>query len=505
MINRLKRSGKPLNNQSTLPNSTKNSLIHHPKGLSYLIATELWERFAFYIVQGLLVLYVVHRFSWSDSRSYALAGAYTALVYMSPLIGGYLADNIIGQSRALIIGGVILIIGYSLIAMGSQASLLLGLGSVVLGNGFYKPNVSTLVGNLYTKEDNKREGGYTLFFVGFNIGSFLASFTIGYIKNAFGWQLSFLLAATGIAIGLSIFLYGRRYVIDSFDILQISKGTPPKSIPWFRMTTGFLFIIAVATCLLFYSQLSNIAFMLFGLGIAAYFLVLITKHPKEQAQKLCLLLLLMIISVLFWGLYFEEYLAVNLFVDRVVDRNFFNIRLPATFFLSLEPFFVVTVGAYFARLLRTSPSLNIPMLNKFILALVCMALAYGTLTISTFFPMLAGQVHPYNIVLYYLFITLGQLFLYPIGMAAVLKLSPKNMQGFMMGAWFFTLGLGGSLGGLFGNLAKINKDQLSSLTTERLIYQHAFLSYTLIALAGVILILILKPFARYYLGNTMEL
>ncbi|HAG62094.1 MAG TPA: hypothetical protein DCL40_04230, partial [Coxiellaceae bacterium] len=133
MINKLKRSGNPLNNQSTLPNSTKNSLTHHPKGLSYLIATELWERFAFYIVQGLLVLYVVHQFSWSDSRSYALAGAYTALVYMSPLIGGYLADNIIGQSRALIIGGVILIIGYGLIAIGSQASLLLGLGSVVLG------------------------------------------------------------------------------------------------------------------------------------------------------------------------------------------------------------------------------------------------------------------------------------------------------------------------------------------------------------------------------------
>ena len=245
--------------------------------------------------------------------------------------------------------------------------------------------------------------------------------------------------------------------------------------------------------------------MFFGAGIASYFVWLIAKYPKEQAQKLCLLLLLMVISVLFWGLYFEEYLAVNLFVDRVVHRTLFDVRLPATFFLSLEPFFVVTVGAYFARLLRKSPHLNIPMLNKFILALACMVIAYGALTLSTYFPMSSGQVHSYNIILYYFFITLGQLFLYPIGMAAVLKLSPKNMQGFMMGAWFFTLGLGGSLGGIFGNLAKITTQQLNSITTERLIYQHAFLSYTLIALAGVVLILMLKPFARRYLGNTMEL
>ncbi|MBV52432.1 MAG: hypothetical protein CL816_00030 [Coxiellaceae bacterium] len=487
------------------PHATHTFLAHHPKGLSYLIATELWERFAFYIVQGLLVLYVVHQFQWTDSRSYALAGAYTALVYMSPLLGGYLADHIIGQSRALIIGGVILIIGYGLIAIGSQTSLLIGLSSVVLGNGFYKPNVSTLVGNLYTKEDNKREGGYTLFFVGFNIGGFLANISIGFIKNAFGWETSFLLAAIGIAIGLLIFLYGRRYVIDSFDILQISKGTPPNPIPWLPLIVAFLIFIAITTGLLFYSRLSNIAFILFGISIAGYFLHLITKYPKEQAQKLSLLLFLMMISVLFWGLYFEEYLAVNLFVDRVVHRTLFNIHLPATFFLSLEPFFVVTVGAYFARLLRTSPRLNIPMLNKFILALVCMGIAYGVLTVSTHFPMSSGQVHSYNIVLYYLFITLGQLFLYPIGMAAVLKLSPKNMQGFMMGTWFFTLGLGGSLGGIFGSLAKVSQEQLTSLTTERLIYQHAFLSYALIALAGVFIILILKPVARHYLGNIMEL
>ena len=436
-IDQFKKLGNPLNNQSPFSPTPSNSLAHHPKGLTYLIATELWERFAFYIVQGLLVLYVVHQFHWTDNRSYSLAGAYTALVYMSPLIGGYLADNIIGQSRALIIGGVTLIIGYGLIALGTETSLLIGLGSVVLGNGFYKPNVSTLVGNLYTKEDNKREGGYTLFFVGFNIGGFLANISIGFIKNAFGWQVSFLLASAGIAIGLCIFLYGRRYVIDSFDILQISKGTSPKSLPWFRMIGSFIIIIAIASCLLFYSQLSNIAFMFFGAGIASYFVWLIAKYPKEQAQKLCLLLLLMVISVLFWGLYFEEYLAVNLFVDRVVHRTLFDVRLPATFFLSLEPFFVVTVGAYFARLLRKSPHLNIPMLNKFILALACMVIAYGALTLSTYFPMSSGQVHSYNIILYYFFITLGQLFLYPIGMAAVLKLSPKNMQGFMMGAWFF--------------------------------------------------------------------
>ena len=487
------------------PHSSNTFWAHHPKGLPYLTATELWERFAFYIVQGLLVLYVVHQFHWTDSRSYAVTGAYTALVYMSPLLGGYLADNIIGQSRALIVGGIILILGYGAIAIGTEVSLLGGLSSVILGNGLYKPNVSTLVGNLYTKEDNKRESGYTLFFVGFNIGSFLADFFIGFIKNIFGWNVSFALAALGIGVGLSIFLYGRRYIIDTFDILQISQGTQPKSLPWFRLIIGFLAIILISSVLLYYSTLSNIAFLISGIGLVFYFLCLIKKYPKEQSDKLCLLLILMIISVLFWALYFEDYLAVNLFVDRVVNRNFFGIRLPAVFFLTLEPFFVITVGAYFARLLRTSSRLNIPMLDKFILALVCMAIAYGVLTLSTLFPTASGFVKSHNIILYYFFITLGQLFLYPIGMAAVLKLSPKNMQGFMMGTWFFTLGLGGSLGGIFGNLAQIKQESLNSIIAQRLIYQHAFLSYTLIAITSIIIILILKPFAKRVLGNVIDL
>ncbi len=486
-------------------NTTQNnSWTQHPKGLPFLTATELWERFAFYIVQGLLVLYVVYQFHWTDSRSYSLAGAYSALVYMSPLLGGYLADHIIGQTKALLIGGVILIIGYGTLAMGTQLSMIAGLSAVILGNGLYKPNVSTLVGNLYPKSDNSRESGYTLFFVGFNVGGTLADFSIGFIKELFGWEFSFALAAFGIVIAVAIFLYGRRYVIDSFDARQISGGERPKSIPWLYILLSFLAVIGMSMIFLYFSSLSNLLFIFIGLCLIIYLIWLIKRFDRIQAQKFCLLLLLMVISVLFWGLYFEEFLSVNLFIDRVVNRDVLGHTLPATFFLGFEPFFVVTVGLYFAHLLKTSPYLNISILSKFICALGCMVVAYSILTLGTLMPESSGKVSFINTVIYFLFTTLGQLFLYPIGMAAVLKLSPKHMQGFMMGVWFFTLGLGGSVGGLLGNLARIDATELASITTERLTYQYAFVSYALIALLAVVILLIFRPLLRKFIGNTID-
>jgi len=477
----------------------------HPKGLAFLLGTEMCERFAFYIVQGLLVLYVVHFMGWKDKHSYQLAGAYTALLYISPLLGGYLADHFIGQSRSLIIGGICMLIGYLSLVIGNEITMHISLGCIVLGNGLYKPNVATLVGNLYPHDTAKRESGYTLFLIGFNIGVFIATSTVGFVKMYFGWNASFILAAMGMIVGVIVFIYGRKYIIDSFDIAQLKKPDQQQTIAWLCLIPVFIITILISSALLYWSSIANMFFIFLGICLFVAILYIITKHKGHEKNKLILLLILLCVSIVFWSLYFQEFFSVTLFIDRTVNRTYSNITLPPILFLSLEALFIILVGPWFAKKLQNPDSFNSSMLTKFIYALIASAIAYATLAIATLFPDNAHLLHPYNVILYFLFLTIGELLLYPIGMAAVIQLAPQKMQGFMMGAWFFTLGIGGSISGLLGEFANIGAAADISIPAEVNTYQHAFVIYSAIAIGCALLIILLRPIAFKKLGDTLDL
>lgn len=466
---------------------------HHPKALPFLFLTELWERFGFYIVQGLLILYMTESFGFSDNDSYTILGVFTALAYISPLAGGAIANKVLGYKTAIIWGGLFLVLGYFLLSLPYPALLFYpALATIIVGNGLFKPNISSLLGTQYAADDPRRDAGFTIFYIGINIGAFLAGISSGYIRDYFGWGLSFALASIGLIIGLATFTYGLKFIKDH------QKKTPTAS---FKLKILMYCVLGIIACnfLLHIHVLANWLLPAVGIILLILLIVLTWQQQGISRQRMVILNILIISSVIFWMLFFQIFSSANLFVERLVDKNFFGIHLSTTVFWASEGIFIILLGPLFAWIwhrLGESKKNPSPIL-KFSLGIFFGGLGFLVLSTSTFYPNSAGLISPLWIFCSYILITIGELLLSPIGLSAVTFLAPANLVGLMMGIWFVATGFGGMFAGIMAKLASV-PDTVQSTADKLAVYQEAFLTYAYFAFVIAIVLFLLRVLMKKF-------
>ena len=450
--------------------------LGHPKGLFICFATEMWERFSYYGMRALLILYLTKHWQFTDAASYLIYGAYTSLVYIMPVFGGMLADQILGSKKAVTYGAILLVFGHlGMTVESSEQIFYLSLALIVSGVGFLKPNISTMVGALYEEGDPRRDSGFTIFYMGINIGAFTATLLCGYLGEKVGWAYGFGAAGIGMLLGLIIFLWGQKYLEGLAEPPSEKYMTKVSGISY----ENWAYISGVIMVLITWFLVQNsqlVGQLLGGFGaifIGAWLLYALFKCAPEERDRLIVVGILILFSLIFWALFEQAGSSLNILTDRGVDRVIFGWEVPASMFQSLNAGFIFTIAPLFALLWIALAKRNMEPSTpiKFSIGIVLvglgfLALVYGMQSSE------ALQTGVIWIVLIYFLHTLGELCLSPVGLSSVTKLSPQRIVGFMMGMWFFASAAGNYVAGL---IAKGTAGDPVMLIAEKIYLQVMFL------------------------------
>lgn len=447
----------------------------HPRALFTLFFAELWERFSFYGMRALLTLYMVKVLFESmaggeaDVRALGIYGAYGAMVYLAPVIGGMIADRLLGFRRAVLLGGIFMALGHFVLAFeGSQLLFFASLGFIIVGNGFFKPNISSFLGTFYDQNDPRKDGAFTIFYMGVNIGAFLAPLTCGYLGERVDWSIGFGLAGIGMLIGLIAFWRNMKHFDD--------KGLPPDpellekpspiglSMNW-TVILGCFLAVPLFAFLLNHNEFTSVILFVMGIGTLGYLLYTSFQEEKSAGQRLWVVIVLFFFHMIFWALFEQAGGSLVLFADRVVDRMVFGSEIPASVFASVNPLFIMLLAPVFSwiwvKLNQAKKEPSTPM--KFFLGLAQLALGYLILVLGAKMIGVGGMVPMIFLLLMYLFHTTGELSLSPVGLSMVTKLSPKKIVGFVMGFWFLSISFAHEVAGQLGKLAaNVDVDTASS-------------------------------------------
>jgi len=508
------------NNQVQIPPDAGGSFLGHPKGLYVCFATELWERFSFYGMKYLLLLYLTKYHLFVDEAGYDVLGAYAGLVYAMPVIGGMLADRYLGMRKAVMFGGSLLVLGHLGMAIeGTQAVMQNGavvrdegalqifyfsLALIIMGVGFLKPNISTIVGRLYGEKDPRRDSGFTIFYMGINTGSFFATILCGWLGETYGWRYGFGAAGIGMILGLITFTWGQRYLQGKAEpanpVLLKEKVFAGLSREWLIYLGAIAGLFLVWRLVQFNWLVHDI---LVGLSLVvllglAWFLA---KHctPVER-HRMLVLIALIISTVVFWALFEQSAASMTLFADRIIDRDLGFMTVTAAQVGSLNALFIMTIAPLFAWLWTSlakrgwEPSTPV----KFALGIVQAGLGFGALVIGAQFPNAAGKVAIIWMVLAYLLHTTGELCLSPVGLSAVTKLSVPRVVGVMMGAWFLATAYAELVAAQISKLAAIKTDAgvVTDIVAALGTYTELFSKLLWIGLGVGLVMLIVSPFLR---------
>lgn len=453
----------------------------HPKGLYVLFFTEMWERFSYYGMRALLVLYLVDSLHYSRGDALQIYAVYTGLVYLTPIFGGYLADRYLGPRKSVVIGGILMAMGH--FAMAFQPLLYLALGLLVAGNGFFKPNVSALVGSLYAPGDPRRDGGYTLFYMGINLGAFLAPLVTGTLASGSGWHFGFAAAGVGMVAGLVVFIKGQARLEP--------EGLPPDheqpaltpddwfSIVVVSLAVSLLLIVGV----LFWSVLSpywaHLAWwMWLALGLGFFLLGelarragrfvraedLVGDSPQSkdpiplsdiEIRRIIGIVIVAVFGIFFWMGFEQAGGTMNLFAQQSVDRDLFGWYMPASYFQSVNPLLILLLAPAFSLLWTKLDSSRFAMsdITKQGLGMIILGLGFVVMALAQDAAG-SGTVGPGWLLAVYFLHTVGELFLSPIGLSMVSKLSPARLLSVMMGVWFTAMALASYLAGTLESILK---------------------------------------------------
>lgn len=403
-----------------------NSLAHkpkelfgHPVGLYVLFFTEMWERFSYYGMRAILVLYLVAEtvgdnsgLGWTNAEALALYGWYTMLVYVASIPGGWIADKFLGQKKSVLYGGILLVAGHSILAYEVMWAFYTGLGLIIAGVGMLKPNISTMVGGLYKQGDIRRDKGFTIFYIGINIGAFLSSLIVGYVGEVHGWHYGFGLAGIGMALGLIQYLAGQKHLKHVGNFLGESKDEEEKAA---------------------------------------------MKRPltKIEKDRIIVLFISFLLVIVFWGAFEQAGGLMNIYAKENTNRMLMGWEIPASWFQSLNAMFIIFLGtavaAYWAR--RKLKGKVSTSLFKMIIGLIIMGTGFFFMSAASAEFESTGASAMYWLVLAYLFHTIGELCISPVALSYITKLAPLKYASIMMGVYFAMTGFGNKLAGLLGESA----------------------------------------------------
>jgi POT family proton-dependent oligopeptide transporter len=426
-------------------------LFGHPTGLYILFFTEMWERFSYYGMRALFVLFLVAEttssnagFGWTNEEALALYGTYTMLVYLASVPGGWIADRLLGQRKTVMLGGALLCIGHGVLAFNSEIAFYIGCLFIILGVGGLKPNISSMVGGLYKPKDERRDIGFYIFYMGINIGGFLAPILCGYIGEKYNWHYGFGLAAIGMLLGQGVYLWGQKYLVHVGNKMSVKNE---------------------ADRVLLERPL--------------------TKIEKDRVKVLLISFLLII---LFWAAFEQAGGLMNLYASQKTDRNFFGLfEIPASVFQSVNSFFIITlataVGAFWVRWKKKGKEAS--SIFKIALGLVIMALGFGFMAAASAQYAQEGSSAMYWVILAFLFHTVGELCASPVSLSYITKLAPLKYASIIMGLYWAATGLGNKVAGKIG--------ELSQSLGEFEIFLGIAIVWSII---GLLVIAVLKPLKR---------
>lgn len=467
----------------------------HPKGLYMLFFAEMWERFSYYGMRALLIFYLTQHWLFNDSKSSLIYGAYTSLVYITPVLGGYLADRYLGQRKAVLFGGVLLAAGHSLMAVegvGGQSDPAINvfwaaLAFIIVGSGFLKANISVMVGQLYKMTDVRRDGAYTVFYMGINVGAAIGTILVGYLGQTIGWGWGFGLAGIGMLAGLVVFVLGKNALNGAGE----APAPLTKSKEWGLYGIG-LASVAVIWALVQYQDVIQTLLVISGVALLGYVLFESFKLEKEPRERMFAILFLIALNPLFWGLFEQAGGSMSLFTDRYVDRG----ATPASLFQSINPIYIILLAPLFAALWQwlgkrgKEPSAP----AKFGLALAQMGLANLVLVWGAQSFGIAAMTPVIFVFLYYLFATTGELCLSPVGLSAMNRLAPSHMASLIMGAWFYMTAVGNFVAGKIGEATGGHGGEMSK---AKLLDIYELFGW--VSIGAAVIVLLLTPIVKRWM------
>ena len=426
-----------------------NNTLSQPKSLRILFLTEMWERFSYYGMRALLVLYLVQSQGYSAFEAMHIYAIYTGLVYLTPVIGGYLADHYLGQQKSILIGGITMMFGH--LFMANPSTLNLALGLLIIGNGFFKPNISSLLGGFYLTNDARRDGGYSFFYVGINMGAFIAPLLIGYVGEVIDWHYGFVLAAVGMFMGLLHFSLNQKQ-IASDDLTQRSRVIGYKE--WWQVMALALLNIPIVLLVLTLHPLLTIYQNLIWLSIFLIVTYVVLKKrslfqavPSHDLKRIMYIAILSLFVIFFWVGFEQAGGSLTLFAHEKIDRQIMSFVIPASFFQSVNPLIIIFLGPLMANIWLRLDSSKMRMSTPQKMGSGIMLLGLGFLLLSVVSQNQDSKISLWWLVMVYFCHTLGELCLSPIGLSMVSKVSPKKLVSIMMGFWFLSSAIANYMAG----------------------------------------------------------
>ena len=487
----------------------------HPRGLPVLFFAEMWERFSFYGMRALLVFYLTKHWLFSDAVAAGIYATYGSLVYLTPVIGGLIADRYLGFRKAVMLGAVLLVCGHIGMAVegapayldgdvvvrdeGALQILYLSLALIIVGVGFLKPSISSIVGQLYAPDDARRDGGFTLFYMGINLGAMSASLLCGYLGETYGWAYGFGLAGIGMVFGLITFARGRERLEGAGEPAEPARLEQrvlgPLKLEWL-IYLGAVFGVAAAWWLV--QEREVVGTLLGTTGLAAVAGILwfcVARCDRVERDRMLLVLLLTAVSVLFWALFEQAGTSMSLFADRVVDREVAGTTIAASQLQSLNPLFIILLAPLFAwlwvRLGARGAEPATP--AKFAFALLQVGLGFAVLVFGIEQAGEDGRVALIWLVLAYLLHTTGELCLSPVGLSMVTRLSVPRLVGLMMGVWFLASSAAHYVAGWIAALAAVDGGANADTSSAVAVYAQTF---SLVAEVAIVVGLILLALSK---------
>ena len=452
---------------TTTPSQDR-SFFGHPRGLSTLFFTEMWERFSYYGMRALLLLYMTAPLAqgglgFDAAQGGAIYGLYTSMVYMATLPGGWIADRLIGPRRAVLYGGLLIAAGHFSMASAAMSMFYLGLFLIVIGTGLLKGNVSVIVGKLYSADDNRRDAGFSIFYMGINLGAFIAPIVCGYLGQEINWHLGFGAAGVGMTLGVIQYVLGGRKLGDAGQLP--APGTPEQVAKWRRqaqLAAGVLLALVLIVGVGGYTGLvpisatqvadaAGVLLLVVTLGFFGW-MYSSSEWTAEERKRLYVIGVLFLAASLFWSVFEQAGSTLNLFADRNTYNNFFGFDFPSSWFQSMNSLFLIVFAPIMAwvwvRMSAARKEPSAPM--KFAWGLVFVGLGFVILIPPA---QASGQLaSPMWLTATYFLHTIGELFLSPVGLSAMTVLAPARIGGLMMGIWFLATSVGNFIGGRVAGL-----------------------------------------------------
>ncbi|MBU5211368.1 peptide MFS transporter [Heyndrickxia oleronia] len=440
------------NRQKILSTVPQKGFFGHPKGLFTLFFTEFWERFSYYGMKAILVYYMYYEVSkgglgLDQSTALAIVSIYGSLVYMSGIIGGWLADRIFGTSRAVFIGGILIMLGHIALAIpGNITFFFISMVLIVLGTGLLKPNVSSVVGEIYSEEDSRRDSGFSIFYMGINLGGFVSPLVVGAVQSNYGFHLGFACAAVGMFIGLVVFLVTKKKNLGLAGTFVANPLSPTEKKKVFSIIGLAIIIIAILCAIAIPTGILNFETFIGLIGILGiliptmYFIVMYRspKTTKVERSRIIAYIPLFIASVMFWAIQEQGSTILATYADKRTQLDFAGIHISPAWFQSLNPLFIIVFAPIFAwlwmKLGKRQPSIP----KKFSFGLLFAGISFLVILLPAYFGGSESLVNPLWLVLSYFIVVIGELCLSPVGLSATTKLAPAAFSAQTMSLWFLS-------------------------------------------------------------------